>query len=172
MRSVRIATVAPGSPAARAGLRPGDVIRSANGRRVVSPLDWEARILDTAVGSPVRVAIESNGSQRTLIIATQDVPSLTAERVRALSDLELVTITPAIRAERTLASERGALIVGLSDAARAIGLAEGDVIVQINRMPVANAEEAAALLRRLAGGAVRMIFERRGQYGSVSFTIG
>ena len=172
MRSVRIATVAPGSPAAVAGLQPGNRILSVNGRRVASPLDWEARLLDTSVGDVLRVGIESNGGTRTVSLPTQDLPSLTAERIRALSDLELVTVTPAIRAERTLASEQGALIVQLSDAARAIGLAEGDVIVQINRMPVGSAEEAAALLRRLAGGAVRMIFERRGQYGSVSFTIG
>ena len=171
-RDVRVASVAPGSPAARAGLRPGDLIVSVNGRRVATPLDWEARLLDTPVGQTLQVVVNGRGESRTAEIATEPLPSLSAERVRALSDLELITVTPAIRAERSLASEQGALVVALSDVARSVGLAEGDVIVQINRVPIANAEEAATLLRRLAGGAVRVIIERRGQYGSVLFTIG
>ncbi|MGH7444743.1 MAG: trypsin-like peptidase domain-containing protein [Longimicrobiales bacterium] len=171
-RDVRIASVAPGSPAAAAGLRPGDVIISVNGRRVGTPLDWEARLLDTPVGQSLQVVLTTGGEQRTVSVTTQPLPSLTAERVEALSDLELVTVTPSIRAERRLASEQGALIVELSDVARSVGLAEGDVIVQINRVPVATAEDAASLLRQLAGGAARLIIERRGQYGSVSFTIG
>ncbi len=171
-RDVRIASVAPGSPAAQAGLRPGDVIVSVNGRRVGTPLDWEARLLDTPVGQPLRIVMNRGERQQSLSVVTQALPSLTAERVRALSDLELVSVTPAIRAERRLASEQGALIVELSDVARSVGLNEGDVIVQINRVPVTSAEEAAMLLRRLAGGAARLIIERSGQYGSVSFTIG
>jgi hypothetical protein len=39
-------------------------------------------------------------------------------------------------------------------------------------LPVRTAEEAASLLRQLAGrGAVRVFFERQGQIGSVAFTI-
>ena len=171
-RDVRIASVAPGSPAERAGLRPGDTIVRANGRRVGTPLDWEARLLDSSVGQPLQLVTRRGNDERQITLTTAELPSLTAERVRALSDLQLVTVTPAIRAERGLASEQGALIVELSDVARSVGLAEGDVIVQINRVPVGSAEDAAALLRRLAGGAARVIIERRGQYGSVSFTIG
>src|SRR5690606_38977715 len=140
-RDVRVASVAPGSPAARAGLRPGDLIVSVNGRRVATPLDWEARLLDTPVGQTLQVVVNGRGESRTAEIATEPLPSLSAERVRALSDLELITVTPAIRAERSLASEQGALVVALSDVARSVGLAEGDVIVQINRVPIANAEE-------------------------------
>jgi serine protease Do len=171
-RDVRIASIAPGSPAARAGLRAGDVIVSVNGRRVGTPLDWEARLLDTPVGGSLDVVMSRAGREQSLRITAEPLPSLTAERVRALSDLQLVTVTPAIRAERNLASEQGALIVERSDVARRVGLAAGDVIVQINRVPVASAEDAAALLRRLAGGAARLIIERNAQYGSVSFTIG
>jgi serine protease Do len=171
-RDVRIATVAPGSPAERAGLRPGDRIIRVNGRRVATPLDWEARLLDSSVGQPLQLVTRRGEREQQVTITPTALPSLTAERVRALSDLQLVTVTPAIRAERNLASERGALIVELSDVARSVGLAQGDVIVQINRVPVGTAEEAADLLRRLAGGVARVIIERRGQYGSVSFTIG
>ncbi len=171
-RDVRIASVAPASPAQRAGLRPGDTIIRANGRRVGTPLDWEARLLDAAVGQPLQLVTRRGTAERQVTLTTAALPSLTAERVRALSDLQLVTVTPAIRSERGLASEQGALIVELSDVARSVGLAEGDVIVQINRVPVGSAEDAAVLLRRLAGGAARVIVERRGQYGSVSFTIG
>jgi len=171
-RDVRIASVAPGSPAERAGLRAGDTIIRANGRRVATPLDWEARLLDSSVGQPLQLVTRRGGSERQVAVTASALPSLTAERVRALSDLQLVTVTPAIRAERSLASERGALIVELSDVARSVGLAQGDVIVQINRVPVGSAGEAAELLRRLAGGGARVIIERRGQYGSVSFTIG
>jgi serine protease Do len=95
-----------------------------------------------------------------------------AERIQALRDFQLVTLTPAIRAERGLVSERGALIVGLSDDARAIGLQAGDLILQINRTRVATAEEASRILGALAGSGVVVYFERGGQLGSTSFRVG
>jgi S1-C subfamily serine protease len=95
-----------------------------------------------------------------------------AERVRALSDFELVTVTAGIRAERGIDSESGALIVSLSSDARDIGFREGDVIVQVNRTPVRRAEDAAALLRRSVGrGPVRLVIERDGQLMSISFYV-
>jgi hypothetical protein len=47
-------------------------------------------------------------------------------------------------------------------------------VVQINRQPIRNAQEAASILRRLggSGNVVRMEFERQGQYGAVAFRIG
>jgi serine protease Do len=170
---IQIASIVEESPGDRAGAEPGMIVEMVNGRPVGTPLDWEARLLDTRVGDALQITVSEGTARRALRVETQDLPSITAERVRALTDFEFVSLTPAIRAERSVASERGALIVELSDAARRIGLRVGDVVVQINRTPVTNAQEAAALLRRLAGqGAVRVFFERAGQYGSVSFYIG
>jgi serine protease Do len=169
---VEVAQVVPGSPAARAGLRPGALISSVNDRTVRTTWDWEARLLDTRVGESLDVTVDENGTRRTLRIAAQDLPSLTAERVRALRDFEFVTVTPAIRAERGLRSTEGALIVALSDAARAVGLREGDVVLEINRTPVRTAQDAARLLGQLAGrGQVLVFLERAGRVGSVSFNI-
>lgn len=172
-RQIRVARVTPGSPAATAGLQPGMIIVSVNGRPVSSPLDWEARLLDARVGDNLDVAVVQGGRQRQLRVGTRDLPSLAAERVRALDELELVTLTPAIRAERGLANEAGALIVRSSEAAQQIGLREGDLIVQINRTSVKSAADAASLLRRLSGTrvAVRIVLERQNQLLSTSFYI-
>ena len=170
---VEIATVVEGSSAERAGARPGMLVDLVNGRPVRTPLDWEARLLDTRVGDPLEITVLAGDSRQTIRIPAEDLPSLTAARVQALSDFEFVSVTPAIRAERSLSSEQGALIVRLSQAAENIGLQQGDVIIQINRTPVRNAQEAATLLRRMAGeGLVRVFVERQGRVGSVSFTIG
>jgi serine protease Do len=172
-RQVRVQRVAPGSPAAAAGIQPGMLIGSVGGRAVGSPLDWEARLLDVRLGETLDVGVVQDGRRRTVRIGTADLPSLAAERVRAFDELELVTLTPAIRSERRLANEQGALIVRAGDSAQQVGLREGDLILQVNRSAVRTAAEAAALLRRLEGTrtTVRVIVERQGQLLSLSFYI-
>jgi serine protease Do len=168
---IEVGNVVPGSPAARAGLRPGMTIDSVGGRGVHSALDWEARLLDRRVGETIEVVATQAGTRRLYRLSTQDLPSVGAERIRAGSDFEFITLTPAIRSERGLQNEDGAVIVDLSDTARRLGLQEGDLVLQINRSRVRTAQEAASLLRRLQGS-VRLIFERQGQLMQVSFYIG
>jgi serine protease Do len=170
-----VSNVVPGSPAEQAGLRTGMLIDSAGGRPIRSMLDWEGRLLDLRVGEAISVVASENAQQRTLNIVTQDLPSLTAERVSAGSDFEFVTLTPAIRAERGLNTEEGALLVDMSDAARRqLGLRDGDLVVEINRVRIRSAQDAASILRRLSERRtlVRMVFERRGNYNAVQFYIG
>ncbi|HUF28852.1 MAG TPA: trypsin-like peptidase domain-containing protein, partial [Gemmatimonadaceae bacterium] len=171
---VRVAAVVPGSPAARAGLEVGQEVESVNGRAVHNPLDWEARLLDSRVGERLDVVVLVGGQRRSIELPTQDLPSFTAERISAGSDFQLVTLTPAIRAERGFANEQGAMIADLSEAARSLGLRQGDLIVQIDRVSISDAQDAASLLRRLSSGrsAVRMVFERGGRLNSVAFYIG
>jgi serine protease Do len=171
-RSIRVGYVAPGSPAAAAGVRAGQVVRRVGPRPVRSPLEWEAALLDAQAGEALELVVVEGARERTFRLTPVEPPSLTAERVRALADFELVTLTPAIRSERGLLGEAGALIVGISPGGQRVGLREGDLILQINRQPIRTAEEAARLLQRLAGrGQVRVVFEREGQALSTSFSI-
>jgi serine protease Do len=172
--AVRIANVAPGSPAAKAGIRPGSILVAVGKREIHTPLDWNAVMLDAGVGKPLTLTLRRDGRDQAIEVAPTNLPSMSATRVQALSDFQLVTLTPAIRAERNLANSHGALIVGLSqDAQQQLGLEQGDLIVQINQTPIRTAEQAAALLRRLAGGAaVQMLIERHGQLFAVWFTVG
>lgn len=172
LAEVRISEVAPGSPAERAGLRTGMRVTGIGGQRVRTALDWQAGLLNAAFGEPLEVRVSDGVRERAVRVQPGDLPSVSAERIQALRDFQLVSLTPAIRAERGLASEQGALIVGLSDAARQTGLREGDVIVQINRLRVTTAEETASALRQLGGRNVVMIFERGGRFCTTQFTLG
>jgi len=168
----RVTRVAPGSPAEAVGVRPGMVLRAVGEKPIRGSLDWEAVLLNATVGEPLDLQLEDDGDLRTVRVVPTDLPSLTADRIRALTDFELVTLTPSIRAERKLTSERGALIIALSDVAKRLGLREGDLILQINRTTIGSAEEAARLLRQLAGqGPVQVVFERQGRIGAVHFYI-
>ncbi|MDB4950301.1 MAG: putative family peptidase [Gemmatimonadetes bacterium] len=168
-REVRVSSVVPGSPAERGGLRAGMTVESIAGRRVRSPLDWDAGLLLSRPGERLQVRVAGD---RALTVTAGDLPSVGAQRVQALRDFQLVTLTPAIRAERGLSSERGALIVSLSEPARRIGLQEGDLILQVNRVRVGGAEEAAQALQALSGRSVVVYFERGGQVGATEFVIG
>ncbi len=174
-REVKVARVAPGSPADEAGLEAGEVVRSVDGEALRTPLDWEAAMLEVGVGDTLRVAVGEQGRREVTVIPT-DLPSISAERVNALQEFELVTLTPAIRSERGLSNDHGALIVDVSDnVRRTLGLRDGDLILAINRYGVSSADEAADLLRRLQDVpgrvAVRMLVERGGREFYTQFSL-
>jgi len=165
--------VVPGSPAADAGLLPGDVITRSRDRQVRNAYDWEAEILDLRVGDSVPLQIRRATRERRLTVAVKDLPEAGAERVAVLRELELITLTPAIRAERGLKSPQGALVVQVSDrVAQGLGIRAGDVIVQINTTPITDAQQAATVLSAYAGrGPIRMFLERGGRIFSTDFRI-
>jgi len=165
---VALSSVAPGGPAAKAGLRPGDVLLEANGRRLRNYLDWEAVKLDLHVGDVVEMVVRNGNTTARRRVVTGDLPTVTAEKITVLQDLELINVTPAIQAERGIRSERGALIFRISpEVSRATGLQPGDVILAINRSQVRNASEVADLLNVRPGQVIRIYVEREGQ---ITFT--
>ena len=166
-----IATVTPSSPAARAGLRPGDVILRAGTRTIRNAFDWEAILLDLRVGEQVALRVRRGSREFDSTVRVEDLPEVSAPRVQVLRDLELATVTPAIRAERNIRSSGGALIVEAGEAnARELGIEPGDVIVQINQTRIRSAQQAAQAIEYYGSrGAIRMILERGGQYFSVDF---
>jgi serine protease Do len=163
-RGVRISRVASGSPADRAALAGGDRLLEANGRPLSTPLDFEATLLDLRAGDALDLRVE--GQPRPVHMAAAALPSVTAERVTVLQDMQLITLTPQIQAERSLVSDQGALIASISDQlGRQLGLQAGDVIRQVNQASVSSAEDARRIFENLRGvGQVRIWVERNGGY--------
>ena len=158
---VAVSSVSPSSPAARADLSRGDRVVTANGRALRTLLDFESLMLDLEEGEAIALGID--GRARAVTLVSEARPSVSADRVIALEQMELITVTPGIRAERSLRYETGALIVGIErDLESRIGLRAGDVILQIDRRRVESAEQAAEVLRR-ASGNVAVYIERNGE---------
>ncbi|HLB55255.1 MAG TPA: PDZ domain-containing protein, partial [Gemmatimonadales bacterium] len=162
---VTVTRVASGGPAARGGLAESDVLLEANGRRLRNYLDWEAVKLDLHVADKVTVRYTRGGVEGTRTFNAGDLPTSTATKITVSQGLEVVTVTPAIQAERGLRNARGALIVRITEEVRlGTGLQEGDVILAINRSLVTNAQQIADLLEAARTDQVfRIYFERAGQ---------
>jgi S1-C subfamily serine protease len=59
---LRVAEVVPGSPAAHAGLRPGDLLITAGGRPVQKAQDLQRLMFDDAIGRPLAITVMRNGA--------------------------------------------------------------------------------------------------------------
>jgi len=162
---VIVTAVVPGSPAAKAGIARGDQVVRAGTRVLKNPFDWEAERLDLRVGERIPMVIRRGSREITMNVEVADLPEVSAPKVAVVKELELVTLTPAIRAERGIRSAKGAVVYNVSDRlTNEIGIQRGDVIVQINRITISSADDVKSALDTYAGrAAMRVVWERAGR---------
>ena len=162
---VIVTSVVPGSPAAKAGIQAGDKVVRAGTRTLKNPFDWEAERLDLRVGERVPMVVHRGDRDLTVNVEVADLPEVSAAKVAVVKELELVTLTPAIRAERGIRSPKGAVVYNVSDRlTNEIGIQRGDVIVQINRIAISSADDVKSALDTYAGrAAMRVVWERSGR---------
>jgi serine protease Do len=170
---VVVRSVVIGSPAARAGIQPGDQIVKSRDRILRNIFEWEGELLDLRVGEPATMVVKRRGVEETVTVTPADLPEVGAKKVEVLRDVQLVTLTPAIRQERGIRSTRGAVVVSASDRVMdQLGITPGDVIIGVNRSAVSTAEEVARAIDQLSGrGLIQLTIERRGAMYTTQFYI-
>jgi serine protease Do len=117
--------------------------------------------------------VQRGGRSVDMDVQIADLPEVSAPKVQVMRELELVTLTAAIRAERGVRSESGALVYNASPRiAEELGLQQGDVIVRINNTRIQTANDVARALDAYGGrGVIRMWFERQGRIYPVDFIV-
>ncbi len=165
---VILESVEPNSPAALAGMRAGDVIVSVNGQPVRNGDDLVSPILATPIGQSVEVGYIRDGRRYTtpVLVANRDKlfpqlagasdsgPSSSPARKHGIG-LTLDQLTPELAAKLHLGSlTRGVIVRAVEPASFAddIGFTRGEVIVEVNHVPVYTVSDFERVLANLRPG--------------------
>jgi hypothetical protein len=163
-RGVVVAMVVESGPAQRAGLKEGDVIRSFNGKALGSSRDLFALVAQSDIGKKVALSIVRDGKEKTIDVT---IGACTARGRECDAGLGLVLkeITPqlALRFNMGL-PPRGLLVAGVrpGSAASRAGLRRSDIILDVNRSPVAGLAAWEELVKDVKPGQKFLVRTRRG----------
>ena len=176
-----VASVVDGSPAQKAGLKRGDVITEYNGRKVARSEELPRVVAETPIGREVPVTVLRDGKSATLNakITQLEEPE---RRVAAQSGgekpalgLSVEPVTPAVARELGLPESRGVIVKGVEDGSPAAnaGIQAGDVIVEVDRQPVASVSELRSVVDKHAKGTpLLVLLHRNGSslYGAITLS--
>ena len=146
-----IASIEPASPAARAGLKPGDVILKIDGADVASSLDLSSRVSNMKPGTVAKLDVWRDGHGQQVDVRVGEAPAAKVATAQS-ADLNGARLGVGVRDlstdEQKEASVRGGVLVEqvAGPAARA-GIQPGDIILAVNGKPVKTAEDLKAATR-------------------------
>ncbi|HYZ63540.1 MAG TPA: Do family serine endopeptidase [Acetobacteraceae bacterium] len=171
-----IASVAPDSPAAKAGFQAGDVVQSVDGAKVANPHELALRVADIKPGQSTEISVLRSGEQKTLNVTVAALPDdqATADRGGAQGEsrhgigVALAPLSPEIRGQLNVPeSTKGAVVAEVrpGSPAQQAGLQQGDVVVGVGAKAVTGPAETASAIRsaRREGKAVALRVLRDGQ---------
>jgi serine protease Do len=169
-----VAEVTPGSPAAKAGLKKGDVIVKLNAEPVKASADVVDYVSSRSIGASINVTVFRDGATKDFATKLAEAPS--DEQASASAGplgLSLQTLTPKLAESLGVsAATKGAAVVEVTpgSAAERAGLEPGDVILDVDRKPVHSAEDAVNALR--SGRATQHLLRVHGRTGVRFVTVG
>ncbi|MGB7033986.1 MAG: DegQ family serine endoprotease, partial [Xanthobacteraceae bacterium] len=172
-----VANLAADSPAARAGIKTGDVIVSVDGTEVDDPTAFNYRFATKPIGATAQIGVIRQGHSIVVPVTLQSLPDAPREEleIRGRSPFLGITVanlSPALADEMRLdPSTQGVVVTGVAGGseAQSIGFQKGDIIVSVNDEKI----EKPTDLQRVAGSGGRqwrITLMRGGQKISVMFS--
>jgi serine protease Do len=157
-----VSSVLPGGPAAKAGLEPGDVILSVDGKAIISSAELPAQVAALKPGVRARLEVWRKGASRAIEMSVGELrPSarVAAADAPAVADSRLgLAVRPLTPDERSAADAKSGLLVEqASGPAAEAGVQPGDVILALNGTPLSSAVQFQALLAKSGKHAALLI---------------
>jgi serine protease Do len=134
-KGVLVSEVTPDSPAAKAGLKSGDVVLEVDGRKVANPGDVARAVGLASPGRTARLTLWRDKAQTSMNVVLGEAPG---EARASRLGFEVRPVTADVARELGRRSTEGVLVTRVEDdsAAAEAGIRRGDVIVEVNRQPV------------------------------------
>src|SRR5215470_513790 len=161
-----VGEVEPNAPAAKAGIKTGDVITAVNGKKVNDPRELRLMIGSMTPGTKAHLEVNRESQTKTFDVQLAEMPAGAAgegaetsseepaqpEKTTVFGGVAVTNISEDIRSALNLPKEvQGAIIADIdadSPAGKA-GLREGDVIQDVNKQPVKSAKDLLAISKKL-----------------------
>src|SRR5271165_3069639 len=177
-----VASVVPDSPAAKAGLQPGDVIQSVNGEKVTNPRDLALDVAAVKPGDTAKFDLLRNGEQQSVSVAVAQTPNEQTANAgetapKGKVGVALAPLSPDMRAKLDLPNgTKGAVVAQVEPGspAEAAGIQAGDVIVGVGSKSVDSPEAAVKAIHAATqdkDGALALRIIRDGQAAFVAVTL-
>jgi serine protease Do len=165
-------------PASRAGIRPGDIISKVGGRPVETPSSLSRAVAGLSPGTKIEVEVIRNGERRLLAVdlgerkedaIVASIPAAPVPQPELKLGLSVQDLTPELAEKFKIKDKQGVLVskVDSGSPAQDQGLREGDLIKEVNRQSVGNAEDFKSALSQLKKGdsvLLRVVRENRAFY--------
>ena len=162
------------SPADKAGIKRGDVIVGYDGKKIEESSSLPSLVASTPVGKTVPVEIMRDGKMTTVSVAISKLNDQTAavnlKQEKAEWGLAMQNMPPEERTRMGLAGNEGVLVTAVmpeSPAANA-NVQAGDIILQINQVPVSTVQGVRNEVAKAKGDKPLLLLLRRAD-GSTSF---
>jgi len=170
--------VEAGSPGEKAGVEPGDVITKFDGKAIEKPSDLPRLVGNTKPGTKSTLTVFRRGSSRDLSVTIAEIePEKPAKRATdrdepaakpsasaALKSLGLAVSDLSDAQKKELKLKGGVKVDAANDAAARAGLREGDVILAVGNLEVANAREFEAAVAKADKAKSLSVLYRRGDW--------
>jgi serine protease Do len=147
-----VSQVVPDSPASKAGLKSGDVLRELNGHKMINGSALQVAVSETAPGSTIDLGVLRDGKPQTVKITVGEFQKNNTEEATNGGNtqgnsgklgLAVANLSPDVRQQYNVPERvKGAAIETVRPGSPAddAGLTPGDVVLEVNRHPVEDAD--------------------------------
>jgi Do/DeqQ family serine protease len=159
VKGALVSAVSEGSPAEKAGVKRGDVITQLNGQPVQDSNSLRNHVSRLKPGSTVTLTLVRNGEQRQVSVKLAELPRTAKDDSSAPAERG----TPGALGLSVQAGDSGVEVTAVdpSGPAADAGIREGDVLVEVNGLPVRSSADVRSALGKSKGKAA-LVLVRRG----------
>jgi serine protease Do len=164
-----VAQVFSGSPAEKAGIEQGDVIVGFDGKEIADSKDLPRIVASTPVGKAVTIKLSRNGKvlDRQVKVGEMEEKAEVAKTPSTKKTLGITVqnLTPEIAKGLGLKKDTGVVVTGVEPGSPAAdaGIRTGDVIREVNRNPVKDAQDFVQKIEKAKDQENVLLFLQRGQ---------